>query len=119
MTAVETRLATGAHAAKVAALTLWVPVLVPIVTGMLGGSSHALQNYLLCLPLVPGIIVPTLLQLDDAWYMIVAGLATLLLFAVVCWLLSRLRRGPAIAVQVAVVLAVTFEAIGFANALLA
>jgi len=118
MTAAEVRLASGAHAAKIAALLLWVPVLVPIATGMLR-DSYAFQTYLLCLPLVPGILVPTLLQLDGAWYMIVAGLATLLLFAVVCWLLSRLRRRPAIAVQVAVVLAVTFEAIGFANSLLA
>ena len=119
MTATDARLATGAHAAKIAALTLWLPVLVPIVTGMLGGSRHAFESYLLCLPLVPGILVPTLLQLDDAPYMIVAGLATLLLFALVCWALARLPRRPAITVQVAVVLAVTFEAIGFANSLLA
>ncbi len=103
--------------AKVAAITLWLPALVPIVTGMLRECEHCAQSYLLCLPLVPGILVPTLLRLDDAWFFVVAGLCTLLLFAGLAFALHRLRRPLAFALQVAVVLAVTAEAIGFTNLL--
>lgn len=104
-------------AARQAALTLWLPVLVPPVTGMLRDCSHCVQSYLQSAVLVPGILVPVLLRLDDAWFGVVGGAATLLLFACLWLLLLELPRRWGWFVQAVVVLAITFEAIGFAHAL--
>ncbi|MFY9343075.1 MAG: hypothetical protein WAT39_11330 [Planctomycetota bacterium] len=100
-----------------AACTVWLPVLTPVVTGMLRGSTHAQQMYLLSFPLVPGILVPVLLNLDDAWFFIAGGVVTLALFAVVVLALRELPRKFGFAVQAVVVLAVAAEAIGYTNAL--
>ncbi len=100
-----------------AACTVWLPVLTPVVTGMLRDSSHAQETYLLSFPLVPGILVPVLCNLDDAWFLVAGGLVTLALFAVVALALRELPRPFRLAVQVVVVLAVALESIGFANAL--
>jgi hypothetical protein len=99
-----------------AALTLWLPVVVPLVTGMLRDCDHCLQNYLLSLPLVPGILVPVLLGLDDALFFVVGGAATLLCFATV-WAVLQLPSPWHRVLQVVVVLAVTAESIGYATAL--
>ncbi len=100
-----------------AVLTLWLPVLVPLVTGMLRDSDHAFWSYVWMFPLVPGAIVPALLGLDGAWFFVAAGIAALTLFAGL-WLALRalppLLRGV---LRAAVVFGVAFEAIGFANLL--
>ena len=97
-------------------LVLYEPVLVPIVTGMLKDSADAFWPYVLMFPLVPGAIVPALLRLDGALFFVLAGVATLALFAGVqlASLLPPLLRGI---VRAAVVFGVAFEAIGFANLL--
>ena len=108
---------TWQRSAKVAAITLWGPALVPLVTGMLRECGHCTQSYLLSLPLVPGIIVPVVLRLDDAGFFVVGGVCTLLAWSGLAVALQRLRRPFAAALQVAVVLAVAAEAIGFAKLL--
>ncbi len=100
-----------------AACTLWLPVLVPVVTGMLRDCGHCLTNYLLCSPLVPGIMVPVLCNLDDAAFFVVGGVVTLLLFGLVTLLLRELPRAFGYAAQAIVTVLITFEAIGFASAL--
>jgi hypothetical protein len=105
------------HAMQRAACTLWLPVLVPVVTGMLRDCSHCLTNYLLCSPLVPGILVPVLCNLDGAAFFVVGGVMTLLLFALVALLLRELPRGFGYVAQAIVTVLIAFEAIGFAGAL--
>lgn len=117
MTTGDLRLAPGLAVGARAALVLWLPVLLPLVTGMLHEEAHVASTYLLSAPLVPGILVPVLLQLDGAWFFVVGGLVTALLFAALCWGLARLPRPWALALQVAIVLLVAFEAVGYANAL--
>ena len=100
-----------------AAATLWIPVLVPVVTGMLHECSHCQTTYLLCLPLVPGIVVPVLCNQDDAWFFVVGAVVTLAMFGVTALLLRELPRGLGHVVQAIVVLLIAAESIGFANAL--
>ncbi|MBL8730463.1 MAG: hypothetical protein JNM25_18740 [Planctomycetes bacterium] len=115
--AADARLAAALDTGRQAALTLWLPVLVPLVTGMLGDCDHCLRGYLLSSALVPGVIVPALLQLDDAAFFVVGGGATLLLFAALWWSLHRLAAPWNRVLQAVVGLAIAAEAIGFANAL--
>ena len=100
-----------------AVLVVWLPALVPIATGTLRGCGHCLQSYLLSLPLVPGVLAPVLLGLDDAVFFVVAGVVTLLVFVVTALAVYELPRPLARVVELVVVLAVAFEAIGYANAL--
>jgi len=116
-TAAAVRLAGAVHHAKVAALTLWLPVLVPLLTGMLRDCGHCVQSYLLSYVLVPGILVPALLHLDDAAFVVVGGLTTVLLFAGLWRALCRLSAPWNRALQAVVVLAIAVESIGYAHAL--
>jgi len=116
-TTAETKLAAAIDAGKRAALTLWLPVLVPLVTGMLRDCDHCVQSYLLSCVLVPGVIVPVLLQLDDALFCVVGGATTLLLFVGLWAAVLELPRWWRWALQAVVVLAITAESIGFAHAL--
>jgi hypothetical protein len=100
-----------------AAAALWLPALVPIVTGMLRGCPHCQESYLVSLPIVPGILAPVLLNLDDAPFVVCGAAVTLGLLAVLALLLYELPRGLALAVQIVAAVAITFEAIGFAHAL--
>lgn len=111
------RIADGPHDARDAALSLWLPCLLPLVTGMLRDCDHCATAYLLSLPLVPGLLVPGLLRLDDAAFFVVGGAATLLFYAGVVVLLRRLPRPWRLLAQAAVVLAVLVASIGYANAL--
>lgn len=99
------------------ALTMYVPVLVPIVAGMLKDSEHAFWTYVATFVLVPGAIAPALLRLDGALFFVAAGAATFALFAglwlAALWLPPVLRG----VLRAAVAFAVAFEAIGFANLL--
>jgi hypothetical protein len=59
------------------ALVLWLPALVPLLCGMLRDCEHCLYTYLAMLPIVPGAIVPALLDLRSAWWFVVAALPVL------------------------------------------
>jgi hypothetical protein len=106
------RMALGRSAA-----TVWTPALVPVVTGMLHECSHCQTTYLLSLPLVPGMVVPVLLRLDDAWFVVGGAVATLVVFGVTALMLRELPRALGYVVQAIVALLIAFEAIGFANSL--
>ena len=100
-----------------AAATVWLPTLVPIVTGMLSGCGHCATTYWLSLPTVPGLLAPVLLQLDDAPFFVVGGLVALLLFALTALLLRELPPKLGYAAQAIVALAVAFESVGLAMAM--
>jgi hypothetical protein len=100
-----------------AALVVWLPALAPLASGTLRGCGDCQTRYLLALPTVPGVLVPVLCGLDDAWFFLAGGVAALGLFGLVALCLHELPRLPARVVQVLVVLAVAGEAIGFAHAL--
>ncbi len=100
-----------------AAAVSWLPALAPIVTGMLRDCGQCLQAYLLSLPLVPGILAPVLLGLDDTLFFVAGGAATLALFGGLTVALRELPRALGLALQATVVLGVAFAAIGYANAL--
>jgi hypothetical protein len=101
----------------IAAGTLWVPTVVPLALGMLSGSSHALQGYLLFLPTIPGILAPVLFGLDDFWFVLVAVLPTLAMFGGLAVAAREMPRGLLYVVQGVVMTLIAFEAIGFAYAL--
>jgi len=98
-----------------AAIVLWLPALIPVVTGMLRGAGDGFWTYLLCGPLVPGWVVPTWLGLDDALWFVVAGLATVLGWFLIALASQRLPRAAGVVIEVAVFVAVGFAAIAFAN----
>jgi len=100
-----------------AAASLWLPVLLPVVTGMLRDCGHCLGNYLRSLPMVPGVLAAVLCGLDGAWFFAVGGAVTLLLFGVLLLLLRELPRRLGWVAQGIVAVLVLFEAVGFAMAL--
>ena len=97
-----------------AALTVWLPVLVPFVGGPLRECGHCLQTFLLFLPMVPGALAPTLLQVPGSWFFVVGGLVTLLGFGMLAVVLRELPRPWSLGVQVAVAIGIAAEAWGFA-----
>lgn len=101
-----------------AAATLWVPVLAPVVLGMIAhGSSRAATTFWLSFPIVPGVLAAVLARADGAWFVFAALLSTLALFL---GLYLAAREAPPrllYAIELAVVLLVGFEAIGFLCAL--
>jgi hypothetical protein len=100
-----------------AVCALWLPVLVPIATGVLRGCGHCQTSYVLSVPVVPGVLVPAMLGLDDAAFVVVAGAATLAAFAVLTIALHELPRWLGHVVQGLAAVLVAFEAIGYAHAL--
>jgi hypothetical protein len=100
-----------------AALVVWLPVLVPIVTGMLRDCGHCQSTYWMTSPMVPGVLVPVLLRSEDAGFVGVGVLATLAFHGVVAVLLRELPRAAGVVVQGIVALAVAGEAVAFAYAL--
>lgn len=101
-----------------AAIVLWLPVLIPLVSGMLRGGGNGFWTYLACAPIVPGWIVPTWLRLDDALWFVVAGLTTVLGWFLTALASQRLPRSVGVVVEVVVFVAVGFAAIAFAKAVL-
>ena len=101
----------------IAAGTLWVPTAVPLVLGMPGDSGGALRDYLLSLPLIPGIVVPVLCGLDGFWLVLAAALPALAAFGVLAVLARELPRPLLYVVQGVVMTLVACESIGFAYAL--
>jgi hypothetical protein len=100
-----------------AVFTLWLPVAVPLVTGMLSGCGHCSTTYLLCAPIVPGILAGVLFDLQEAWFFVVGGLVTLAMWALLALLLRELPRAFGHVVQGIAALAITAASIGFAQAL--
>lgn len=100
-----------------AAGALWLPVLVPLATGMLRGCGHCQASYLLSLPLVPGVLPPALVGLDGAAFFVAAGVVTLAAFAALAAALHALPRALGHVVAGLAAAAVAFEAIGYAHAL--
>ncbi len=114
----ERRLAgSWSRAAILAAVTLWAPALVPLLFGPLRECDHCVHTYLVCLPIVPGVLLPAFARLDGVWFFVAGALVTVVLFGGVTSVVRHLRRPSASAVQVAVVLAVLAESLGFANLL--
>ncbi len=100
-----------------AAAASWLPTLVPILFGLLRDCGHCQGSYLLSLPIVPGVLLPALCQLDDAWFFVVGGATTLALFAGLALLLRELPVRLGWVAQGLAAVLVAFEAIGFAMAL--
>jgi hypothetical protein len=96
---------------------LWLPALLPLPLGMLSDCSHCVTSYWLSLPIVPGVLAPVLLQLDNAWFFVVGGAVALGLYALLVLLLRELPRGYALAVRLVFAVVVALQAIGFAYAL--
>lgn len=102
-------------AAVLAALTSWGPCLVPFVAGPLHECSHCVHTYAVCLPIVPGVIVPVLCNLDDAWFFVAGALVALAVFSTLTFVLRELPRPWSLGVQAIAALAIGAEAYGFAS----
>lgn len=102
---------TRGRALGLAAATIWVPCLLPAVLGMLRDCSHCLWAFAKLFVIVPGVLVPVLAQLDDAWFGC-AGAAVTLALLVVYYLAAReLPRRWLHAAQALGVVAIGLEAI--------
>lgn len=102
------------RALLLAAGTVWLPCLLPVVFGQLSDAGGAFYVYLALVPIVPGGLVAMLMQLDDAAFVVAAALPTLLLFGGVY---AAARRWPRLGLYVAqtlVIALVAFEAVVFA-----
>jgi hypothetical protein len=108
---------TWRHALLLAALTLYVPVMMPVLLGMLRDCGHCATQYWLSAPVVPGVLVSLLLGLDDAWFFLVAGAVTAALFGVLALAMRELPLPWSAAVQAPAIGFVGLQAIGFAAAL--
>jgi len=100
-----------------ASWTVWLPTLLPVLTGALADCGHCATSYLLSLPLVPGLLAPVAMGLDDAAFFVAGGAATLALFGVVVLALVEAPRWLAVAAQAAVALLSGLTALGYAHAL--
>lgn len=106
-----------ALAVRGAAATLWLPTLLPVLTGQLRECSHCLTTYLVSLPVVPGVVAAALLRCDGAMFFVVSGAVAAALLLLVYWLWRELPRGVLIAAAAVVVIAIGAEAFAFAMAL--
>lgn len=97
--------------ARDVALVLWLPALLPLLCGQLRDCQHCVREYLALLPIVPGVIVPVLLDLRGAWWLVVGALPV---FAMGFVLYLLWREAPrAVCAVAAVVVAVVVAAQGF------
>lgn len=105
------------RALREAALVLWLPALLPVVTGMLRDCSHCLWTYLAMLPLAPGAIVAVLLQAQDAWFVVAAAVPTALLLAGLYAAGREAPRWLLRGLQIVVVAGVAAQGVGLAQAI--
>lgn len=105
------------RAAWLAMATLWLPTFVPFVLGPLRECDHCVATYAMCMPMVPGVIVPALFSVPGVWFFVVGGLVALVCASGLAVALRELPRPWSLGVQGIVALAVAFEAVGFANLL--
>ncbi|MCA8966236.1 MAG: hypothetical protein H6838_04680 [Planctomycetes bacterium] len=105
------------RACALAALTVWLPVLTPVVLGTLDGCGHCVSTYWTYSPIVPGVLVPVVLQVGDGWFAVVGVLVALLLFGGLSLVLRELPPPWSFLAQWVMMLAVGGQAYGFACAL--
>lgn len=100
-----------------AAATVWLPTLLPVLVGTLADCGHCATSYWRSLPVVPGLLAPAALGLDDAAFFVAGGAATLALLGLVA--MARREAPPWLVVvaQVAVALCSGLTALGYAHAL--
>lgn len=103
------------RALSLAALTVWLPCLLPVLFGMLWQSGSALSIYAQCLPIIPGGIFAVLLDCRGAWFFVGAAVPTLLLLMAMFFACLRLPARWAHALQGLVIVAVALEAFLFAE----
>ena len=101
----------------IAACTLWLPCLVPLLLGMLSDCGHCLWTYAKVFAMVPGVLLPVLLQLDDGWFVLAGAGATLALLFGLYLAARELPRLALYALQAIVLVAVSVEATLLANLL--
>lgn len=97
--------------------TLWLPCLMPIVLGILRDCSHCMITYLQLFAIVPGVIVPVLLRLEDAWFGVAGAGVTLAALVGLYAAARQMPRAWLYALQVLVMLLVGLEAIALAQLL--
>lgn len=103
------------HAVPVAALVLWLPTMVPLWLGPLADlSPGVVTNYLRTVPVLPGVLLPVLLQAQGAWFWFEGAIASMVVFLVFLLAMRELPRPWSIALQVAVGGTVLFESMVFA-----
>ena len=102
------------RALLLAAGTVWLPCLLPVVFGLLSDAGQAFSIYFLCAPIVPGGLVSMLLRLDGAAFFVAAALPTLLLFWGVYAAARAWPRPWLYVVQTLVIAQVAFAAVVFA-----
>ena len=105
------------RAAGLTAATLWLPCLVPFVAGPLGECRHCIATYAACLPMVPGVLAPVLIDAQSAWFFVFGGVVTLAMGAVVAVVLREMPWPWSLGVQVVVAVLIGCEALGFASLL--
>jgi len=105
------------RALGIAAGTLWLPCLLPIVLGMLRDCGHCMETYLKMFAMVPGVIVPVLLRLEDVWFGVVAVAVTLGALGGLYAAAREMPRGLLYALQGVVMVLVGVESIGLVAAL--
>lgn len=94
---------------------VWLPCTLPLF-GIVNDSSHALQTYAMCFVAVPGMIVPTILQLDDFAFGLVAFVATMLIFGSM-YIVQRWSPAPFMQIMsAAAVVLLSFAAVGLGHA---
>jgi len=99
------------RALLLAAGTLWLPCLVPMVFGMLSTTGNAPSMFTMLLPLMPGMLLPMLLRLDGLAFVVTAAVPALLLFAGVYFAARSLPRRTLYFVQVPVIALCVLQAV--------
>ncbi|MFK7742341.1 MAG: hypothetical protein AB8H80_18655 [Planctomycetota bacterium] len=107
---------TPRRAALLAAGTVWLPTLLPVVIGAFRDCDHCLWTYLSIAVIVPGMLASVWLQLNGAWFVLAAALPTLVLAGAVYACCRRLSRRALYAVQVLVILFVGFVSVAIGEA---
>lgn len=101
------------RALGLAALTLWLPALLPYWIGPLQECGHCMASYSLCLPIVPGIFAPILLRLDGVLFAVAGAVMSLVMFGAVIAALRYLPKPWSVATQTATIVVVAFVALVF------
>lgn len=99
------------------AVVLWLPACAPFALGPLHDCGHCAAKYGSVLPIVPGVLVPVLANLQDAGFFVAGALVTLGLFGVLYLGGRELPRGLLWGLRTIVALGVAAQGIGLAFAL--
>lgn len=113
----DARPRTRRRAAAIAAATVWLPCCAPVVLGLLRDGSHGTNTYAKLFAMVPGVLLPVLLQLEGTWFGVAGSAATLALLLSAYQAARRLPRKWLHGLQALVMALVALEAAGLAHAL--